>query len=189
METALSHSLQSSLSKPQTKRCALCKADKPRTEFWKDRRPDRDLGAYCRECRKTKGRKFRAAHRERLNLLDRTHYAQRRWKRHLRAKYGITPEQYDAMLTAQGGVCAICKGDEPGGKNGCKRFHVDHQHGTTNVRGLLCSKCNQMLGYADDTPEILRRAAIYLERAIVPQVAAEFVKAFSEIEQERQRTQ
>ncbi len=76
-------------------------------------------------------------------------------------KYGLTPEQVDDMLAAQGGVCAICGGG-PDGRWG--KFNVDHNHTTGNVRGLLCSNCNQMIGHAKDSPALLRLAADYLER-------------------------
>lgn len=67
--------------------------------------------------------------------------AVRRWK--LREWYGITPEQYDAMLVAQDGRCAlfqVCGSTEPGGR--WNRWHVDHDHVTGKVRGLLCNDCN-----------------------------------------------
>lgn len=78
----------------------------------------------------------------------------------LRYGYGITIEQHDAMLVAQGGVCAICKGPPVGIGN---RLHVDHDHATGVVRGLLCSNCNTSLGKMNDDPERLRAAAAYLE--------------------------
>lgn len=64
---------------------------------------------------------------------------------HLFKSYGITLDDYDAMLLAQGGVCAICAG--PGGKYG---LHVDHCHTTGKVRGLLCTKCNGALHYLEN---------------------------------------
>lgn len=78
--------------------------------------------------------------------------------------YGLTQERYDEMLAAQDGRCAICRGDTPGGKGG---WHVDHDHATDLIRGLLCHHCNIMLGMAHDDPARLRAAATYLERVSV----------------------
>jgi hypothetical protein len=59
--------------------------------------------------------------------------------------YGITSADYDARLAEQGGVCALC-GNPPK----VKRLHVDHDHKTGRVRGILCSKCNQTLHFIED---------------------------------------
>ena len=77
----------------------------------------------------------------------------------LKYKYGLSLDQYNQMLTEQGG-CAICGTTEPGGKYG--RFHVDHDHKTGEVRGLLCNGCNVGLGHFRDHPERLNKAAEYL---------------------------
>lgn len=88
----------------------------------------------------------------------------RRYSNWLKIKYGMTVEDYDLMLIQQGGRCAICFTDEPRGKG---TFHVDHCHATSIVRGLLCSKCNILLGHADDNIERLEKAIAYLrERGI-----------------------
>lgn len=65
----------------------------------------------------------------------------------LKHHYGITIEQYDAMLAKQNGVCAICQ-NPPRGK--MKRLSVDHDHITGAVRGLLCITCNRTVGYLDN---------------------------------------
>jgi ParB/RepB/Spo0J family partition protein len=75
-------------------------------------------------------------------------------------KYGLTLADYDAMLAAQQGVCAIC--EEPPGK---ERLVIDHCHRSERVRGLLCHRCNRLLGHAGDDPATLRVAANYLEAA------------------------
>jgi hypothetical protein len=79
-----------------------------------------------------------------------------------RKNYGITIEQYDAMVLAQDGKCAICRTDKPGGKG--KYWHVDHCHDRDQVRELLCHGCNTGMGAFKDNPELLRAAAAYLER-------------------------
>ena len=86
----------------------------------------------------------------------------------LRAKYGITAEEYAAMLADQSGVCYIC-----GGKSGKKRLAVDHDHKTGEVRGLLCKRCNRMLGYYRDNAESFERAATYLRNPPSRRVLAE----------------
>jgi hypothetical protein len=83
----------------------------------------------------------------------------------LKALYGLTEEAYCAMLLAQGGSCAICGTDDPGG-NGAPSMHVDHCHRTGRVRGLLCSRCNLAIGNLEDSPDLLRIAADYLERSM-----------------------
>lgn len=79
----------------------------------------------------------------------------------LRRNYGITLEDFDRMATVQDGRCAIC-GRVPQGKHNQGRLHVDHDHRTGRVRGLLCSHCNRGLGFLGDSPETLCRAAAYL---------------------------
>lgn len=76
-------------------------------------------------------------------------------------KFGLTQEQYDAMLAAQGGVCAIC-GDPPSGKRPILR--VDHCHVTDRVRDLLCHRCNSGIGFFLESPERMRAGAAYIER-------------------------
>lgn len=73
----------------------------------------------------------------------------------LRRLYGITLAEFDAMVQAQGGACAIC-GDTT------KRLCVDHDHTTGKVRQILCNLCNVTLGSLEDA-DWMRRAAAYLE--------------------------
>jgi Recombination endonuclease VII len=84
-----------------------------------------------------------------------------RRKHRLRCVYGISLEEYDAMLDSQGGVCAICKKKPDEGK----ALFVDHCHVTGRVRGLLCGKCNSVLAFGNDNPDILRAAIAYLRAA------------------------
>jgi hypothetical protein len=85
----------------------------------------------------------------------------------LKKLYNLTIEQYDALLAAQNGQCAICRRDTPGnGRH--KFFHVDHDHTTGAVRQLLCHGCNTGLGAFKDNPDLLRAAAAYLSSLTKP---------------------
>ena len=84
-----------------------------------------------------------------------------RRKYRLAHKYGITPEDYDRMVIDQGNMCALCDSPEPGTKHGF--WHIDHCHSTGVLRKLLCSTCNTGLGSFYDNPDVLRRAADYIE--------------------------
>jgi hypothetical protein len=76
----------------------------------------------------------------------------------LRRLYGITLADYRRLLTHQGGVCAICRRPPVN-----RALHVDHDHTTKVVRGLLCFDCNRHLVGRQRHPEKLRAAARYLE--------------------------
>lgn len=87
--------------------------------------------------------------------------------RKLMSKYGITTAQYAALEDAQGGVCAICKGDETRTNwrsSKSDALCVDHDHKTGKVRGLLCDNCNRALGLFRDDPVLLGRAVAFMER-------------------------
>jgi Recombination endonuclease VII len=83
-------------------------------------------------------------------------------KSHLKRQYGLMLEQYDAMLEGQGGVCAICQQPRPEERT----LHVDHDHSTGAIRGLLCFSCNNALGDLRESHELFHAAAEYLEADI-----------------------
>ena len=73
---------------------------------------------------------------------------------HLKRKYGMSVEQYDAMLEAQGSGCCIC------GRSSREdiSLHVDHDHSAGRVRGILCFCCNNALADLKEDPELLQKA-------------------------------
>lgn len=107
------------------------------------KRPANDPGPRCR-----------THWREELKRRNDRDFDQR-----LRRIYGITAETYWQIYGFQGGTCYICQY----AKGKTKRLFVDHDHQTGEVRGLLCNRCNRMLGFARDDPEYFFRAARYLE--------------------------
>jgi hypothetical protein len=77
----------------------------------------------------------------------------------LRREYGVTPEFVDEMYKEQKGLCAICSGALTWKVNG---LHVDHDHRTKWVRGLLCGRCNLGIGQFEDSTELLKKAIDYI---------------------------
>ncbi len=80
---------------------------------------------------------------------------------HLRRKYGLSLAEYDEMLAAQGGGCFLCEAPPQPPYS----LHVDHDHTTGRLRGLLCFSCNNALGNFGEDPDRLRAAARYVEVA------------------------
>jgi hypothetical protein len=85
--------------------------------------------------------------------------AERARDRRLRSTYNISADEYDLILAAQDGLCAICRRPPP--ESGT-RFAVDHDHKTGLVRGLLCYPCNRFLVGRHTQPGLLQAAADYL---------------------------
>lgn len=97
-------------------------------------------------------REYNKTHPEMIKKVNR--------KSKLKREYGLTLEEYDHMLLSQGGVCKVCKGPPLAKDN---TYHVDHDHVSGKVRGILCHPCNVAIGNALESPERLRKLADYLE--------------------------
>jgi hypothetical protein len=146
------------------KKCTTCNTEKELSEFGKCRQNPDGYKYACKACTNAK-------HREWLenNPHQRRKYVNRKKKRYannpelyrdsrLKNMYGITLEDYNSKLEEQEGKCAICKCTQE------KNFHVDHNHETGQVRGLLCSHCNHMIGKAKEDVQILKEGVRYLRR-------------------------
>jgi hypothetical protein len=125
----------------EPRNCGFCAAPIPPTKI------RRGPVSYCNRACKDKARI--------ANGQNAT--AARKW--YLKERYGLTPEQVDDLAAAG---CAICTTQVWNGRHA--RPHVDHDHETGKVRGILCSECNTGLGKFKDNPELLRAALRYLER-------------------------
>lgn len=107
-------------------------------------------------------RRLRASERaRRLYTTARGRKVHRKWK------YGMSTDEVDAMFEAQGRACAICRKQEPGTVRG---WHIDHDHATGDTRGILCQRCNHLVGNALDDIEILDNAIKYLARSRRPRL-------------------
>ena len=117
---------------------------------------------------RARNRAWYAAHKEEISARARRdwaenpyykseEWAQRLRNRRLKTTYGLSIDDYNALLARQGGACAICR------KQPEQRLCVDHCHVTKKVRRLLCRRCNLGIGYFNDDPRLLRLAVAYLE--------------------------
>lgn len=146
---------------PKEKKCSKCKLTLPAARFPASKAHKTGLYSYCKPCRKLITAESKKKNRHSiLAYNNREDVKKRRLARDYLKKYGIALEDYNSMLELQGGGCRICK-TAASSSNG--RFHVDHNHQTGEVRGLLCSHCNTGLGMFRDSPSLLVAAAEYLE--------------------------
>lgn len=116
--------------------------------------PKNSAKACSPKCRMRFRKRQQAAY-EKLHKHDRNIVISRRDSR-LRLKYRLTPAQFDSMLIAQDGRCGIC--NEPLSD----KLHIDHDHRTKQLRGILCRHCNIGLGHFFDDPSRLEGAAKYV---------------------------
>lgn len=147
--------------------CRKCLVKKPISEFnvhyGKTRTKDK-LRNECKECQKAHSREHwkkiatRESEKKKLYHIKNRKVAHG-W--HLKNKYGITLADYQKLLALQDGKCAICGSDKPRGRY--RHFAIDHNHTTGELRCLLCAPCNTGLGHFQDSPDLLRKAADYLE--------------------------
>jgi len=119
-------------------------------------------------------RKYRAAHREQRNAHNRKWYQQNKASARnyfLKQTYGITQKDYDELLQAQNGRCAIC--DQLPVKTTRRKtgtgpaletplLYLDHDHNDGRIRGLLCPPCNTALGLLKEDIRLFKRAIEYL---------------------------
>lgn len=153
--------------------CRKCKIAQPFENYYAYKNTSKIYSA-CKGCCSKSNKAWKSANPDRVKLSNqqrgtqwtiaaRSKYALSEREKHdsyLWRSYGITLDQYEEMLKAQNGVCAICK-DECNRKT-TKRLCVDHDHITGVVRGLLCFQCNVGVGKFKDSPAIMTVAAQYM---------------------------
>lgn len=140
------------------RQCTLCKEIFPATTEFFYKKSNTRLGVTSRgrKCHNKNWKERDAKYR----ANNTTSYKALQVRHKLKRTYGISPCDFTRQLISQGGQCAICCGDEPGGMG---TWHVDHDHETGKVRGLLCHHCNMLLGHARDNRGTLAAASAYLD--------------------------
>ncbi len=164
------------------KRCSKCGEMKPFESFYRDKGMRDGHRGDCKVCNlayqhrryladpetaKARVKRWQQANAQEVNAYQRKRredpvVKSRDRAGHLRRKYGLTTARYDGILAAQGGECLLCSSPPQPPYS----LHVDHDHATGRIRGLLCFNRNYALGHFADDPDRLRAAARYVEVAL-----------------------
>ncbi len=110
----------------------------------------------CRQIKPLEGFSLAPYQRDGRNSHCKTCISSRQRDARFLRVYGLTPEALTALIEAQDGLCAICI-ERPA-------KHVDHDHVTGEIRGVVCFRCNVGIGHFSDRSDLLQRASAYLER-------------------------
>ena len=127
-----------------------------------------------RERKRIVEQKYKIENKEKIREAEKLRYQKnkdaicsRNMRNYYKRKYGITKEQYDAMVLQQGGLCAICRKPETSldsrTSSSVIGLAIDHCHTTGRIRKLLCKRCNMCLGRVGDSVEVLQAMIKYLE--------------------------
>jgi hypothetical protein len=133
------------------KRCSKCKKSKPLEEFCKSKNGKYGHHHYCKLC---------------LGNQQKKVYKKLKEKRKIKAissRYKISIEELNGLYTEKN--CAICQNEFKSKRTTL----IDHDHSTGKIRGLLCPKCNNLLGSCNDNIEVLKSAINYLELSQIKQ--------------------
>lgn len=157
--------------------CGECSEVKPLLEFHSNNRTRHGVATKCKECKNEHNRALVKRHKEemgedawlakkreqlkkwRVNTRPKRleHFQRYEREKNLKSNYGISIDDFDRLLASQDGRCAICETPNP------QRFwHIDHDHSTGEIRGILCNLCNVGLGAFKDNRHSLKMAEIYL---------------------------
>lgn len=133
-----------------TFRCTQCQRDLSLESFHKRSALKRGHDSWCKDCKSI----YRADYFQRNKRKEQDRSRQKAWDY---MGISFSNAEYDRLYSNQDGQCGICFYSH-------ERLHVDHNHTTGTVRGLLCSNCNKGIGLLQDSASVIRSAADYLEK-------------------------
>lgn len=114
------------------KKCSKCGQTKTASDFYTNRHLRSGLASWCKACHQGYGREWKRSEAGKLKQ-------KRDW---LKRDFGITPEDYERLLERCDHRCLACGSQ--------KQLHIDHDHATGRIRGILCGNCNRALGLLRD---------------------------------------
>lgn len=131
-------------------KCTICKESKEIIYFTKNKSRKNGIENYCKNCKSKMSLKYQNSIKGKNTIRE----------AHLKRKYNLTLNEYNNMLNLQNNKCKICLNNNLDKR--AKHLVVDHNHDNGNIRGLLCTKCNAMIGLANDEINLLFSAIDYL---------------------------
>lgn len=145
--------------------CKGCDEWRSKGDYSKDSKSIDGLSCRCRPCRKKYRRE--AEVKERTSTYNKRYAEQnpelmkaKDRKNSLKRFWNMTQEQFQVLLNAQNGTCALCSKTE---SNPNKSLCIDHDHNTGRIRGLLCDNHNRAMGLFKDSIEDMEKAIKYLK--------------------------
>jgi len=132
----------------EEKTCTRCGISKPLTEFYKRKNRPSGVISECKDCTIARSRARYEGAKDEIN------------DKRAAKLYGIDYAEVVKMRANSDGICQCC--GRPG-LHHHKRLVIDHDHSTGEVRGLICSRCNSILGFAQDDLQTLKNLVSYLE--------------------------
>lgn len=148
--------------------CSKCKKGLPLTfdYFYRSKREKDGFIYSCKKCESKRCKEYKKTEQAKITrrkwekeYRQSSHGCKMKQKGRLKYNYDITLEQYDAMFEAQDGNCIIC-----GLPQLMKRLAVDHNHQTGEIRGLLCTNCNLLLGRIENNLGLVNKIMEYLRK-------------------------
>ena len=131
----------------ELKKCSKCGNEKDRNGFWGDPRTKDQLRAECKSCIRKRNRRWQRRNPEKCAGFQR------------KFRYGLTARDYADLVRNQNGRCLICRRNE----SETGPLVVDHCHTAYFVRGLLCNRCNVLVGYIEKNRALLRGVLDYVD--------------------------
>lgn len=148
--------------KQQTlRRCNICKQEKGLSKFHKNKLKKLGHRYDCKQCRnKTRSERRKRDNTKYIEYENRPDVKLKTFDRVLKRQYGITLEIFAQMLEEQNGVCKLCL--KPERHKNKTKLSVDHSHVTGKVRGLLCHRCNVILGLLNEDVIVVQNILNYI---------------------------
>lgn len=149
-------------TKQTTKTCIKCGEEKSYDQFVKSKKCRNGVSNTCKCCENLRQREYaRVARETDENYVENRQISQEKDRA---KRYGLTLDQLENMKRVSKGLCEICGSPPSNRGTASKSLHVDHCHSTGQVRGMLCSKCNMILGQINESPQRLLEMLVYLHK-------------------------